>query len=306
MSAESVISARGLRKVYGGQVVVDGIDLDVQRGECFGLLGPNGAGKSTTLRMLLGVTPPDGGTITVLGQSVPAQAREVRTRIGIVPQKDNLDPDFTVTENLTTYASYFGLQGPAIRTRIAELLKFVALEEKAKASVTTLSGGMQRRLTLARALVNAPEILILDEPSTGLDPQARHVIWQRLRTLKSEGKTQVLTTHYMDEAERLCDRIAIMDHGRVLATGSPREMMRTLIEPHVVEVHGPDVEAWTKTVAAQHVARVELVGETAFCYCVDEQPLVRALAGAEHLQFLSRRANLEDVFLKLTGRDLRD
>ncbi len=303
---DSVISVRGLRKIYSGQTVVDGIDLDVRRGECFGLLGPNGAGKSTTLRMLLGTTPPDGGSIEVLGLPVPAHARQVRERVGIVPQKDNLDPDFTVTENLITYASYFGLRRPQVKARIAELLAFVSLEEKAQANVTTLSGGMQRRLTLARALVNAPDLLILDEPSTGLDPQARHVIWQRLRTLKAEGKTLVLTTHYMDEAERLCDRMAIMDHGKILVTGTPQELIRTLIEPHVVEVRGPDIKAWVAALAAPLAQRIELVGDTAFCYCVDEQPLLQTLGGHTLFQFSSRRANIEDVFLKLTGRDLRD
>ena len=302
---DSVISVRGLRKIYSGQTVVDGIDLDVRRGECFGLLGPNGAGKSTTLRMLLGTTPPDGGSIEVLGLPVPAQARQVRERVGVVPQKDNLDPDFTVTENLTTYASYFGLRGSRVKVRITELLAFVSLEEKARANVTTLSGGMQRRLTLARALVNAPDLLILDEPSTGLDPQARHVIWQRLRTLKAEGKTLVLTTHYMDEAERLCDRMAIMDHGKILVTGTPQELIRTLIEPQVVEVRGPDINAWMGA-AAPLAQRIELVGDTAFCYCIDEQPLLQALGGNTQFQFSSRRANIEDVFLKLTGRDLRD
>ena len=303
---DSVISVRALRKVYAGQSVVDGIDLDVRRGECFGLLGPNGAGKSTTLRMLMGVTPPDGGSIEVLGLPVPEQARQVRERIGIVPQKDNLDPDFTVTENLITYASYFGLRGSQVKARIAELLAFVSLEEKAQANVTTLSGGMQRRLTLARALVNAPDLLILDEPSTGLDPQARHVIWQRLRSLKAEGKTLVLTTHYMDEAERLCDRMAIMDHGKILVTDTPQELIRTLIEPHVVEVRGPDINTWVTGMGAPLAQRIELVGDTAFCYCINEQPLLQALASNSQFQFSSRRASIEDVFLKLTGRDLRD
>jgi lipooligosaccharide transport system ATP-binding protein len=301
-----VITVRGLRKNYGGQVVVDGIDLGVGRGECFGLLGPNGAGKSTTLRMLLGITPADAGEVDVLGYRVPEQARQMRTRVGVVPQKDNLDPDFTVTENLSIYASYFDLRGAPVAARIRELLAFVALEEKAQASVPTLSGGMQRRLTLARALVNTPDLLILDEPSTGLDPQARHVIWQRLRTLKSEGKTLVLTTHYMDEAERLCDRLAIMDRGRILVTGKPRELIAQLIEPHVVEVHGTDLDRWVEDVATQHARRVEQVGETAFCYCDEDRALLESSARYPQLQFLSRRANLEDVFLKLTGRDLRD
>lgn len=303
---DPVIQTRGLRKFYSGQPVVDGIELDVQRGECFGLIGPNGAGKSTTLRMLMGTTPPDDGDIRVLGFSVPAEARRMRERVGMVPQKDNLDPDFTVAENLSIYASYFGLRGAALTTRLRELLSFVALEEKVNASVPTLSGGMQRRLTLARALVNSPDLLVLDEPSTGLDPQARHVIWQRLRTLKSEGKTLLLTTHYMDEAERLCDRIAIMDHGKILVVGSPRELIQTLIEPHVLEVHGIDIEQWIERVAKANSWRVEHVGETAFCYCTDDRPLLATAPDYPQLQFLSRRANLEDVFLKLTGRDLRD
>jgi lipooligosaccharide transport system ATP-binding protein len=303
---DAVIQVRGLRKVYGGQAVVDSIDLDVRRGECFGLLGPNGAGKSTTLRMLLGTTPPDGGDIRILGFQVPVDARRMRERVGVVPQKDNLDPDFTVAENLSIYASYFGLRGQAAETRLRELLAFVALEEKARASVPTLSGGMQRRLTLARALVNSPDLLVLDEPSTGLDPQARHVIWQRMRTLKSEGKTLVLTTHYMDEAERLCDRMAIMDHGRILVVGSPRQLIRDLVEPHVLEVNGTDVGAWVERVARTQAQRIEHVGETAFCYCSDDRALLASAPDHPQLQFLSRRANLEDVFLKLTGRDLRD
>jgi lipooligosaccharide transport system ATP-binding protein len=304
--SSDVITVRKLRKNYGGQTVVDGIELSIQRGEFFGLLGPNGAGKSTTLRMLLGITPKDGGDIDVLGYRVPEQAREMRARVGVVPQKDNLDPDFTVTENLSIYASYFGLRGAEVDARISELLAFVALEEKAMASVPTLSGGMQRRLTLARALVNTPDLLILDEPSTGLDPQARHVIWQRLRTLKSEGKTLVLTTHYMDEAERLCDRLAIMDRGRILVTGKPRELIAQLIEPHVVEVHGGELDRWVEEVATHSSQRVEQVGETAFCYCGEDRALLESSARYPQLQFLSRRANLEDVFLKLTGRELRD
>ncbi len=303
---ERVIEVRGLRKIYGGQAVVDGIDLDVQRGECFGLLGPNGAGKSTTLRMLMGTTPPDSGDVRVLGSRIPADARRMRERVGVVPQKDNLDPDFTVFENLSVYASYFGLRGAESNAKLRELLSFVALEEKTAAAVPTLSGGMQRRLTLARALVNSPDLLVLDEPSTGLDPQARHVIWQRLRTLKSEGKTLILTTHYMDEAERLCDRMAIMDHGKILVVGSPKDLIQNLIEPHVLEVHGVDVAPWIEHVAQPQALRIEHVGETAFCYSRDDRALLAASADYPRLQFLSRRANLEDVFLKLTGRDLRD
>ena len=218
-----VVEARGLAKRYGTQTVVDNLDLSVQRGECFGLLGPNGAGKTTTLRMLMGDTLPSAGELNVLGYPIPQQARQMHRRLGVVPQQDNLDPDFTVMENLATYASYFGLRGAALDARINELLAFANLEAKAQAGIGTLSGGMKRRLTLARALINDPDLLILDEPTTGLDPQARQLIWQRLRTLLAQGKSLILTTHYMEEAERLCDRLVIIDSGRILVSGSPAE-----------------------------------------------------------------------------------
>ncbi len=301
-----VVQARGLCKSYGGRRVVDGIDLEVRRGECFGLLGPNGAGKTTTLRMLLGMSRPEGGALTVLGYRVPAQARRMRARIGVVPQVDNLDPDFSVTENLYTYGSYFGLPRPALDARIPGLLEFAALVQRAGARIEALSGGMKRRLTLARALVNDPDLLILDEPTTGLDPQARQIIWQRLRQLLGEGRTLILTTHYMEEAERLCDRLAIMDRGRVLAEGSPAERVRAHIEPQVVEVHGPELERWLAEHRERLGCRVESVGETAFCYMDDPSGLIESLREQPGVRFLHRPANLEDVFLKLTGRDLRD
>lgn len=302
----AVVEARGLTKYYGAQPVVDGIDIEVQRGECFGLLGPNGAGKTTTLRMLMGATPPSAGSLDVLGYPIPQQARRMRERLGVVPQQDNLDPDFTVLENLVTYASYFGLHGPELDRRIADLLVFAALEAKAGAGIGTLSGGMKRRLTLARALINDPELLILDEPTTGLDPQARQLIWQRLRALLGQGKTLILTTHYMEEAERLCDRLMIIDNGHVLVTGSPAELVRQHVESHVVEIHGRGVEEWYDTIGSLLVQRGEHSGETVFCYVNDERPLLDALGQRPDLHFMHRRANLEDVFIKLTGKELRE
>ena len=301
----AVISAQGLTKRYAGEAVVDAIDLQVWSGECFGLLGPNGAGKTTTLRMLLGMTLPDAGKLQVLGHAIPEQARGMRQRLGVVPQQDSLDPDFSVTENLRTYASYFGIRGAELEGRIHELLAFASLQNRAGAKIDELSGGMKRRLALARALVNDPELVILDEPTTGLDPQARQLIWQRLRSLLGEGRTLILTTHYMDEAQRLCDRLAIMDHGRILDVGSPRELIERHIEAHVIEVHGPGLDAWFER-DGKLALRTERVGETLFCYAEDERPLVESLCEQHQLHFISRPADLEDVFLKLTGRELRE
>jgi lipooligosaccharide transport system ATP-binding protein len=295
-----------LTKRYGEQLVVDGIDLAVQPGECFGLLGPNGAGKTTTLRMLMGMTPVDGGTLEVLGYDIPAEAREMRHLMGVVPQQDSLDPDFTVVENLRTYASYFGIKRGELGSRIERLLEFASLRHKADARIEELSGGMKRRLTMARSLVNEPQLVILDEPTTGLDPQARQLIWQRLRALLNQGRTLILTTHYMDEAQRLCDRLAIMDHGRVLDIDSPSGLIQRHIESHVVEVHGPGLEQWLAEGDKSHVVRSERVGETLFCYTENERELVDALCEHDDLMYLSRAANLEDVFLKLTGRELRE
>jgi lipooligosaccharide transport system ATP-binding protein len=303
----SVLEVRALRKSFGALEVVRGVDLGVAPGECFGLLGPNGAGKTTTLRLCLGLIAPDAGDIELLGEPVPRRAREARLRIGVVPQSDNLDPDFTVAENLLVYGRYFGLSPRDVRARIGPLLEFAGLTGRASAKINTLSGGMKRRLTLARALVNDPQVLFLDEPTTGLDPQARHLIWERMRRLTAQGKTLVLTTHHMEEAERLCQRLAIMDHGRIIAAGSPRELIAQHIEPQVVEVHGPGpaVEAWM-ALARAAAARVERVGDTVFCYADVADGLLRTLAGHPELVYLHRPASLEDVFLKLTGRDLRD
>ena len=296
----------GLRKSYGAQQVVAGIDLRVEPGECFGLLGPNGAGKTTTLKVCLGLSDPDGGEITMLGLPVPARAREARARVGIVPQVDNLDPDFTVRENLLVYGRYFGLREQDIAQRIPDLLEFAGLAARADARIQALSGGMKRRLTLARALINDPDLIFLDEPTTGLDPQARHVIWARLRQLLSQGKTIFLTTHFMDEAERLCHRLAIMDHGRIIAEGTPRSLVEHHIEPQVVEVYGDGAEGWAAAFGSNRAERCERTGETIFCYTHDADALVHDLDGRVGMRYLHRPANLEDVFLKLTGRELRD
>ncbi len=300
------LRAAGLRKRYGEHEVVAGVDLELKPGECFGLLGPNGAGKTTTLRLCLGLIDPDGGVIEVLGLPVPERAREARRRIGVVPQTDNLDPDFTVEENLLVYGRYFGLTDAEIRRRIPALLEFAELGARADSRIQTLSGGMKRRLTLARALVNDPDLIFLDEPSTGLDPQARHLIWERLRRLLAQGKTIFLTTHFMDEAERLAHRIAIMDHGRIIALGAPRDLIARHIEPQVVEVYGDGAGRWAREFGQSLAKRCEKAGETVFCYANDAGPLVQNLEQREELRYLHRHANLEDVFLKLTGRELRD
>jgi len=302
----SIIRARKLQKSYGIFRVVDGLDLDIRRGECFGLLGPNGAGKTTTLRLLLGLTEPDGGSAELLDLPVPQAAREARIRVGVVPQMDNLDPDFTVAENLLVYGRYFGLSDTEINARIPDLLDFASLTNKRDARVPTLSGGMKRRLTLARALVNDPDVIFLDEPTTGLDPQARHLIWQRLRELTRQGKTLLLTTHFMDEAERLCHRLAVMDNGRLIAQGSPQDLISGHIEPQVVEVFGEPAAEWAHRHAGHFSERFEISGETVFCYVRDAQPLLAELAREEGLRYLHRPANLEDVFLKLTGREMRE
>ncbi|WP_084594016.1 ATP-binding cassette domain-containing protein [Arhodomonas aquaeolei] len=294
--------AQGLVKRYDGVTVVDGVDLTVERGECLALLGPNGAGKTTTLRMLLGLTPPSAGEIRVLGHRVPEDARAMRADTGIVPQFDSLDPDFTVRENLLTYGSYFGLSRRQVAARIDDLLAFAELRERADAPINALSGGMKRRLTLARALVNDPALLVLDEPTTGLDPQARQHIWERLQRLRHDGRTLLLTTHYMEEAERLADRAAVIDGGRLIACDRPRALIAAHIEPHVVELRGDAAAGWRDTDAIT----TERVGATVLLYSGERDGLLAAVERHCGNDYLYRPANLEDVFLRLTGRQVRE
>ena len=301
-----MISALSLSKAYEGRCVVDDISFDIQKGQFSGILGPNGAGKTTLLRILLGHLPFAHGRLTVLGMPIPQGAREMRKRVGVVPQTDNLDPDLTVHENLYVYGRYFGIDRALLDRRIPELLDFAALKGRSGQRINQLSGGMKRRLTIARALINNPELLILDEPTTGLDPQARHTIWYQLRQLQKGGLTLVLTTHYMEEAERLCDRIILIDHGRVLADQTPHSLISRQIENHVLEIHGSGAVEWSTTVQTSAAVRTERVGETCFFYGDDLQHLVDSLDKQPGLRYSYRQANLEDVFLKLTGRELRD
>jgi len=304
-SGKPVISARGLAKQFAHQAAVNGIDFDIYPGKCFGFVGPNGAGKTTTLRMTMGLTPPSGGVLSVFGLPVTGNGPAIRARVGIVPQADNLDPDFTIEENLYIYASYFGLARAQVAARIEGLLAFVSLTDRRMAKTGTLSGGMQRRLTIARALINDPELLVLDEPTTGLDPQARHAIWGRLSELKARGKTLLLTTHYMEEAERLCDELVIMDQGRILAQGSPRQLIEQHVEPEVIEVRGGDGAAFLQ-LAELSGCRMERMGSSMYCYSQGFAPLIETLKARHDLKYVHRPAGLEDVFLRLTGRELRD
>lgn len=303
--SDPVIVARGLTKHFGAREAVRGINLDVPRGGCFGFLGPNGAGKTTTLRMILGQSPLTAGTLSVLGLPVPAGIREIRARSGVVPQSDNQDPDFTVVENLRMYARYFGLKPAQVADRIDELLMFLELGDRQDAKMRELSGGMKRRLSIARALINDPELIMLDEPTTGLDPQVRHLIWTRLRKLKSAGKTLLLTTHYLDEAERLCDQLVVIDRGRIIAQGSPQGLIREHVEPHVIELQGEAAQV-LPVLDGMASLRLLSVGETHYCYARELGPVLARLETAPQLQYTHRVANLEDVFLKLTGHDLRE
>ncbi len=303
--SEAAIEFHRVEKRYAGRKVIDGLSFDVRAGECFGLLGPNGAGKTTTLRMLLGIAAPDAGTIRLCGEPIPSRARFARARVGVVPQFDNLDPDFTVRENLLVFGRYFGLSAAQIRALVPSLLEFARLESKADARVGELSGGMKRRLTLARALVNDPDVLVMDEPTTGLDPQARHLIWERLRSLLARGKTILLTTHFMEEAERLCDRLCVIEEGHKIAEGAPKALIASEIGCDVIEIYGPDPAA-LRDELAPFAVRTEISGETLFCYVDDPQPVHARLKQRADLRYLHRPANLEDVFLRLTGREMQD
>jgi lipooligosaccharide transport system ATP-binding protein len=310
MSEQPILSVLNLRKSYGAaaskHAVINGLSFSLKKGECYGLLGPNGAGKTTTLRLCLGLTAADSGQITLAGKHIPQDARPARLRVGVVPQGDNLDPDFTVAENLLVFGRYFGINDSEIEKRIPTLLEFANLTAKKDALIGELSGGMKRRLTLARALVNDPDLIFMDEPTTGLDPQARHMIWERLKTLLAQGKTIFLTTHFMDEAERLCDRLAVIDHGEMIAEGSPRELIVRHIEAQVVEVYGENALAWGESEGREKSARYEASGETVFCYTNDVQPILESLQAYAGVRYIHRPANLEDLFLKLTGREMRD
>ena len=305
-----MIRARGLVKRFGEFTAVDGIDFELHRGESFGFLGPNGAGKSSTMRMIGCVSPPSGGELSILGLDPVADGAVIRARLGVVPQEDTLDLELTVRENLLVYGRYFGLSRETIRERTAHLLDFVQLSDRAGDQVEPLSGGMKRRLTIARSLINEPEILLLDEPTTGLDPQARHAVWDRLFRLKQQGVTLILTTHYMDEAEQLCDRLVVMDRGKIAAEGSPRELIERYSTPEVLELR---FEPDRHQVAADKLASVpaerrEVLADRILLYVTDGDATLAAVRslGLEPLTSLVRRSTMEDVFLRLTARRLED
>ena len=309
----SLFEVRHLSKRYGEAAVVNDVSFSMAPGECLGVIGPNGAGKTTTIRMCLGLTAPDGGSIHYQPAGggpllqMPRDALAIKAEIGVVTQFDSLDPDFTCLENLRVFGRYFGLAPRVMDERAPQLLEFAALTHKAHAKPGELSGGMKRRLSLARALVNRPRLLLLDEPTTGLDPQARHLMWERLQLLLQQGTSILLTTHFMDEAERLCSRLLVLDHGKKIAEGKPRELIALHLESDVVEVFGVGAVALAEDTNLRALAaRVEISGETVFFYTQNAQPLLQALGQHGHLRTLHRPANLEDLFLKLTGRQIRE
>ena len=304
---ESLISARGLTKKYGDFTAVDAIDFDVAKGESFGLLGPNGAGKSTTIRIIAATSQRSSGTISILGRDPEEHGPQIRAHLGVVPQQDNLDGELTVSENLFIYGRYFGLSKKFIRNKIEELLDFAQLQDKRDAKVEALSGGMKRRLTIARALVSEPDILMLDEPTTGLDPQARHILWDRLFRLKETGVTLVITTHFMDEAEQLCDRLVVMDKGKIMAEGSPLELIKQYSTKEVLEVRfGSDRNKEVAPILREMCSRIEELPDRILMYVEDGEALLEAITAKKlhPTTSLVRRSSLEDVFLRLTGRSL--
>jgi lipooligosaccharide transport system ATP-binding protein len=309
-AASALVEAKALTKRFGDDVAVDGIDFSVRRGEVFGFLGPNGAGKTTTMRMIACVSPVTDGQLTVLGMNPVVDGPAIRSRLGVVPQDDNLDTELTVWDNLVIYGRYFGLPMAQIRERAAELLHFARLDDRRLSRVDPLSGGMKRRLTIARSLINRPDLVLLDEPTTGLDPQARHLLWERLYRLKREGVTLVLTTHYMDEAEQLCDRLVIMDGGRIVAEGSPRELIDCYSTREVVELRFALPEQQQAALARLDGARdrVEILADRVLIYTAHgDEALAQVIHdGIEPASVLVRRSTLEDVFLQLTGRTLDD
>jgi lipooligosaccharide transport system ATP-binding protein len=303
---DALIHARGLTKRFGNLVAVDGVDFDVDRGEAFGFLGPNGAGKTSTMRMIGCVSSPSGGILRVLGMDPLHDGPRIRARLGVVPQSDTLDTELHVDENLFTYARYFGLPRDVAKRRAEQLLDFVQLKERARDNVEFLSGGMKRRLTIARALVNEPELLLLDEPTTGLDPQARHLVWDRLYRLKQQGVTIVLTTHYMDEAEQLCDRLVVMDKAKIVAFGSPRSLIDQYSSREVLELRFPIDRTPALDGLDGLAERIEALPDRVLLYTNDGEAAAAALhgRGLRPESILVRRSTLEDVFLRLTGRSL--
>ncbi len=304
---ESLISARGLTKKYGDFTAVDAIDFDVAKGESFGLLGPNGAGKSTTMRIIAATSQRTSGSISILGRDPEEHGPQIRAHLGVVPQQDNLDGELTVTENLFIYGRYFGLSKKFIRNKIEELLDFAQLQEKRDSKVEALSGGMKRRLTIARALVSEPDILMLDEPTTGLDPQARHILWDRLFRLKETGVTLVITTHFMDEAEQLCDRLVVMDKGKIMAEGSPLELIKKYSTKEVLEVRfGSERNKEVAPILRDMCSRIEELPDRILMYVEDGEALLEEIMAKKlhPTTSLVRRSSLEDVFLRLTGRSL--
>ena len=305
MASEAIVLAHGLSKNYGPIWAVDGISFEVLAGECYGFLGPNGAGKTTAIRMIYCRTLPTSGVLNVFGLDVRFHAREIKALIGLAPQENNLDPDLNVIENLIVYSRYFDIPRVEAEERGKELLRFLSIDERRKEEVTKLSGGMQRRLVIARALINNPRLLMLDEPTTGLDPQARHLIWQRLRELKGKGVTMILTTHYMEEAEKLCDRVAVMDSGKILAEGSPHQLINRYAGEHVFEIrHAEDNGLLRKLEGLEY--SIEQAGDTIYIFSKDGDEIGKRLLPLKDSEILHRRANLEDVFLRLTGKELRD
>jgi lipooligosaccharide transport system ATP-binding protein len=306
---EVVISAKGLRKTYKEFVAVDGIDFEVYRGEAFGLLGPNGAGKSTTMRIINSTSKRSGGELTILGKDPAQHGPEIRSHLGVVPQQDNLDRELKAWENLYIYGRYFGLSRKFLKNKVEELLEFAQLTDKRDTKVDALSGGMKRRLTIARGLVNEPEILMLDEPTTGLDPQARHVLWDRLFRLKEQGVTLVITTHYMDEAEQLCDRLIVMDKGKIMAEGAPADLIREYSSREVVELRfGTDKNADVAVQLQDLGERVEVLPDRILIYALNGEEVLHQVTerGYNPVTSMVRRSSLEDVFLRLTGRTLVD
>ena len=309
MTTSTRVSARRLTKRFGDFTAVDGIDFEVRAGEVFGFLGPNGAGKSSTMRMVGATSDRSGGELSVLGLDPSHHGTQIRSRLGVVPQEDNLDLELSVSDNLYVYGRYFGLPRRQLRGRIAELLEFAQLSERAADKVDNLSGGMKRRLTIARGLINEPELVLLDEPTTGLDPQARHLLWDRLYSLKQDGVTLVLTTHYMDEAEQLCDRLVVMDKGRIIAAGSPRQLVDRYVTKEVVELRFPAGQARRAAPRTDGLARrVEVIADRLLLYTDDGDATAEHVASStlQPVSTLVRRASLEDVFLSLTGRQLDD